>query len=191
MLRSRADNGKKTALVSRGKSRAKIAASVPPKLSHEEKLIRQLHGLKNCRLTDLRPSWFYPTTRQYPCKHLGYLADKKRDQSTLAIQTAAKSPLKWITLKLIGWKPLALKDTVAVPERNESVWNKSKLTVALVGGGGGERCVTTLKTGCVADYCSLNLRSIGSKIVHYLALNISKIFLQCSPFIRAGDCCVD
>lgn len=56
MMRSRADNGKKTALVSRGKSRAIMAASLPPNLSHEQKLIRQLRGVKDCRLTDLRPS---------------------------------------------------------------------------------------------------------------------------------------
>ena len=52
--------------------------------------------------------------------------------------------------------------------------------------------MTTLKMAYVADYCGLNLRSIGGKIVQCLApVNISETFLQCSLFIRAGDCCVD
>ena len=146
MLRSPADNGKKTALVSRGKSGENGGFSTA-KTPTRVKANPQATRAKNCSLTDLRPSWFYPTTRQYPCKHLGYL-DKK--------ETSQLSPYRqWITLNFNGWKPLALKDSVVVPKGTKVFRNKTKLTVAPVG---EERWMTTLKMAYVADYCGLNLR---------------------------------
>ena len=138
--------GKDSARFSRQKPRDNGSFSAA-KLLHEQKLIRQPRRQKNYRLTDLRPSWFYPTTRQYPCKHLGYL-DKK--------ETSQLSPYRqWITLNFNGWKPLALKDSVVVPKGTKVFRNKTKLTVAPVG---EERWMTTLKMAYVADYCGLNLR---------------------------------